>query len=161
MTDRYNVYPRTLIFLLNGEDVLLIQRSPAAHLFPGLYNGVGGHVERGEDVLSAARREVLEETGLDTPDLALRCLLHVDEGGGQPGVLLFIFTGYAQQREVIETDAGTLHWAPLARVGELSLLPDLPQLLDRLLALPAGAPPLFARSAISASRDAWQIHFTS
>lgn len=161
MTNRYSVYPRTLTFLLNEQDILLIHRSPDAPLFPGLYNGVGGHVERGEDVLSAARREVLEETGLDAPDLALRCLLHVDEGGGQPGVLVFVFTGYAQQREVIESDVGTLHWVPLARVGELSLLPDLPQLLDRVLALPAGAPPLFARSAISGGHDAWQIHFTS
>jgi 8-oxo-dGTP diphosphatase len=58
MEGRYTVYPRTLTFLLQGGDVLLIQRSPNARLFPGLFNGVGGHVERGENVLSAARREV-------------------------------------------------------------------------------------------------------
>jgi NADH pyrophosphatase NudC (nudix superfamily) len=59
MEGRYTAYPRTLTFLLQGgDDVLLIQRSPNARLFPGLFNGVGGHVERGENVLSAARREV-------------------------------------------------------------------------------------------------------
>jgi len=60
MEDRYTLYPRTLVFLFNQDQVLLIRRSPNAQLFPGMYNGVGGHVERGEDVLTAARREVRE-----------------------------------------------------------------------------------------------------
>ncbi len=159
MTERYAVYPRTLTFLLDGDDVLLIQRSPGARLFPGVYNGVGGHVERGEDVLSSARREVREETGLDVPELALRCLLHVDEGAGRPGVLVFVFVGQAGRRDVTASSEGTLHWVPLARLHELNLLPDLPPLLARLLSLPPGAAPLFARSTIPPA-GGWAIHFS-
>ncbi len=159
MPDRYIVYPRTLTFLLNGDDVLLIQRPPDASLFPGMVNGVGGHVERGEDVLSSARREVREETGLDVPDLSLRCLLHVDEGVNRPGVIVFVFVGHTDRRDVTASDEGALHWVPLARVGELNLMPDLPPLLTRVLALPPGAAPLFARSAISPGGDTWEIHF--
>ena len=158
MTERYAVYPRTLTFLLDGDDVLLIQRSPDAPLFPGLYNGVGGHVERGEDLLSSARREVREETGLDVPDLALRCLLHVDEGPGRPGVLVFVFVGQAGRRDVTTPDEGTLHWVPLSRLHELALLPDLPPLLAHILALPPGAAPLFARSTIPPA-GGWEIQF--
>jgi 8-oxo-dGTP diphosphatase len=147
MAERYVASPRTLTFLLDGDDVLLIRRSPDAPLFPGLYNGVGGHVERGEDLLSSARREVREETGLDVPDLALRCLLHVDEGTSRPG-----------RRDVTASGEGTLHWVPLARLHELALLPDLPPLLARILSLPPGAAPLFARSVIPPA-GAWEIHF--
>jgi 8-oxo-dGTP diphosphatase len=161
MNDRHTVYPRTLTFLLHGDDILLIHRANDARLFPGMFNGVGGHVERGEDVLSAARREVREETGLDVPDLVLRCLLHVNEGSDRPGVLVFVFVGYTPQREVIESDEGSLHWIPLARVGELTLLPDLPLLLDRVLTLPEGASPIFAHSFIVPDRDTWEICFTS
>jgi len=159
MSDRYTVYPRTLTFLLNGEEVLLIKRSPTASLFPGLYNGVGGHVERGEDVLSAARREVREETGLDVPDLSLRCLLHVDEGPDRPGVLVFVFVGRTDRRQVIASPEGTLHWVPLAHLKRLNLMPDLPQLLERVLSLPPDAPPAFARSTIPSTGEPWQIQF--
>ena len=150
MAERYTVSPRTLTFLRNGDKVLLIKRSRRACLFPGLYNGVGGHVERGEDVLSSARREVREETGLEVTDLSLRCVLHVDEGGEQAGALVFIFVGTADWRRVGECAEGHLHWVPVDRLDQLPLVADLPHLLPRVLSLPAGARPLFARSTIRA-----------
>ncbi len=161
MIDRYTLYPRTLTFLLDGEDVLLIQRSPEAQLFPGMYNGVGGHIERGEDVLSAARREVLEETGLDVSNLTLRCLLHVDEGSERPGVLVFVFVGHTHRRDVVDSNEGALHWVPLEQVGQLNLMPDLPQLLARVLALPGDVSPIFARSTISPDGRVWEIQFVT
>ena len=149
MEERYTAYLRTLTFLLQGRDVLLIQRSPYARLFPRLFNGVGGHVERGENVLSAARREVREETGLDVSNLTLRCILHVDEGPDRPGVLVFVFIGHVQRRDVIDSSEGTLHWVSLERIEELNLVPDLPPILARILTLPASESPMYARSSIS------------
>jgi 8-oxo-dGTP diphosphatase len=161
MKRRYFLYPRTLTFLLSGKDVLLIQRSPHADLFPGMFNGVGGHVERGEDVLSAARREVREETGLDVSDLSLRCVLHVNEGSDRPGVLVFVFVGHTEQRNVVESGEGTLHWIPLARIAELNLMPDVIPILNHVLALPEEAQPLFARSVISRAEGGWEIEFVT
>lgn len=161
MEERYTLYPRTLVFLFNQDQVLLIRRSPNAQLFPGMYNGVGGHVERGEDVLTAARREVREETGLPELDLKLRCLLHVDEGADRPGVLVFVFVGTTHQRNVIETEEGGLHWIALHDIGQLNLLPDLPQLLEHLLSYPPDAPPTFAHSKIYPENGTWEIQFVS
>lgn len=140
---RYQVVPRTLSFVLHGEDVLLLRGAPDKRLWPNRYNGVGGHVERGEDILSAALREIREETGLQVRRPRLCAVVHV-EVGEQVGVLLFVFTAEAESRQVVSGQEGTLEWVPKGQVLEKDLVSDLRTLLPRVLALPVGAPPLFA-----------------
>lgn len=148
---RFTAEPRTLVFLLNGNAVLLIERSPDARLFPGYFNGIGGHVERGEDVLTSAGREVREETGLVVTDLELRGVLSVGHSQyrdavdpeDEPGAVVFIFVGQAAGRAVTPSDEGRLHWVPLDRLGAVRLMPDLPDLLPRLLGRSLAEGPLF------------------
>jgi len=47
------------------------RRSSTRRLFPGCWDLIGGHVEENEDVLSALRREILEETGWQLKDIVL------------------------------------------------------------------------------------------
>ena len=61
---RWLVVPRTLAFIRNGDDVLMMRRRADSRIYPGRYNGVGGHLERDEDPLTGVRREIREETGL-------------------------------------------------------------------------------------------------
>ncbi len=44
---RYPVIPRALIFLFTGDSVLLLKGAPDKRIWPGLYNGIGGHIEAG------------------------------------------------------------------------------------------------------------------
>ncbi|MFZ2360912.1 MAG: NUDIX domain-containing protein [Anaerolineae bacterium] len=140
---RYLTVPRTLCFVLHGDDVLLIQRAQHKRLFPGKVNGVGGHVETGEDVAVSAAREIFEETGLEVSDLWLAGVVHVDGRLGQadalpdgtmPGVMVLVYTAQAASRDVRASEEGELLWVPLSQVHGLDWVDGDPKLLLAALA---------------------------
>ena len=51
---RYTVIPRTLVFITRDERVLLLRGAPTKRIWANKYNGIGGHIERDEDIYSAA-----------------------------------------------------------------------------------------------------------
>lgn len=120
----------TLAFVTHGEDVLLLRR-PAGKRFAGRWNGLGGHVEPGEDVKFAAHRELREESGLDVPDLRLAGVIH--ESDGAQATLVFVFVGASEKRTVHPPRGSQLAWHPVGGLAGLDLVPDLPALLPRAL----------------------------
>ena len=141
---RFMLIPRVLIFITRGISVLLLKGAPTKRLWAGKYNCVGGHVEPGEDILSAARRELREETGLSA-DLRL-CGTVVVDTGQNPGIGLYVFTGECPAGTPIPSAEGTLEWVPFEEVSGLPVLEDLPFLLERLRAMQPGDAPFSARS---------------
>lgn len=141
---RYQVIPRTLVFIWNGGDVLLLKGSPDKRIWANRYNGVGGHVEAREDVYTAARREIIEETGLSVSDLRLRGVVNVDVGQ-DTGIMLFVLTAHSHSRQATASPEGTLEWVSPDQWPQLDLVEDLPVLLRRLAEMPPHAPPFFAR----------------
>lgn len=143
---RWLTIPRTLCFITHGNDVLLLKRGMHKRVYPGFYNGVGGHIERDEDPLTGAIREMHEETGLDVTDVRCRGIIHVDAGHTN-GIMVFVFTAEATSRDFTDSDEGTLEWVPRQRVSELPVAEDLPILLPYIFASNASAPPFFIHSS--------------
>lgn len=133
-TGRYSVIPRCLSFLLREEQVLLIRIAEGHGNWSDLLNGIGGHIEQGEDTRSAALREIKEETGLILPpsSLYLSGIVNVDVGKS-PGVGLFIFVGETKISEIHSSCEGTPEWVDLDDLDMQTLVEDLPALLPRAI----------------------------
>ncbi len=134
---RYMLVPRTLVFISHGDEVLLLKGDQDKRLWAGLYNGVGGHVERGESVLSAAQRELLEETGLQVDDLWLCGTIAIDTAQN-PGVCVFVFKGETLQPMRLASHEGLLEWVKASDITQLPLVNDLPVLLPKILQMVKG-----------------------
>ena len=116
----------TLGYVLSpdGREVLLVHRNRRpgdAHL--GKYNGLGGKLEAGEDVVACLRREVREEAGIECERLVL-CGTISWPGFGKHGEDWFGFIFRVQAwrgTPFTENPEGTLEWVPIERVQSLPL----------------------------------------
>ena len=143
INDRYLLIPRTLIFITRGESVLLLKGAPHKRIWANLYNGVGGHIERGEDVITAARREIVEENGLKPEALWLCGTVTVD-AGESIGIGLYVMKGFCSEGTPLTSEEGELEWVPFNEIQSKALVDDLPLLLPRVMDQSPGDPPFSA-----------------
>ncbi len=130
--NRYQVIPRTLIFITKDDQILLLKGSVNKKLWAGQYNGIGGHIEKGEDVYQSALRELHEETGLQNIALTLRGSIMIDVAA-TTGISLFVFSGEYQSGEILDSEEGALEWLPIDSLEEYPLVEDLYELIPRVL----------------------------
>jgi 8-oxo-dGTP diphosphatase len=130
---RYTIVPRTLSFVLRRDQVLLLRMRPDRGEWAGKLNGLGGHIEVGEDVLSSARREIREEAGLSPGDLRLCGVVLIDTGQ-VPGIGLYVCVGEVSDDVQPQSGAeGELVWAGIGGLAHQLLVEDLPVLLPRAI----------------------------
>lgn len=141
---RYLVVPRSIILLIDGEQVLLQKAAENKKIFPGCYNGIGGHIERYEDVLAGATRELKEEAGVTCDDLHLAGTIMIDVET-DTGILLFVFTGSKIIGELIPSEEGTLHWVRIDQLKQIKVVDDIPELIARVLDFNASGKMFFGK----------------
>lgn len=116
----------TLAYILSPDrtKVLLVHRTfRKSDENLGKYNGVGGKLERTEDVASGMKREIREETGLEVTSMSLRgTVAWADFGPHKDDWLGFVFLVDGFKGEPFsENEEGTLSWQSVADIGKLPM----------------------------------------
>jgi 8-oxo-dGTP diphosphatase len=116
MEDPYSRKVQTSVtcFLYCGDDYLFLRRNISKRIDPGKVNGVGGRLEKGEDYLTAALREIQEETGyiLVKEALTFSGIIKLQEGLEEDWVLC-CFKAEVPTKNIpigTHTDDGELFW---------------------------------------------------
>lgn len=98
-----------VIFTPDMEQVLFCRRRKEPYL--GLLNFVGGHIEPGEDGLTAAYRELAEETSLTKEQVRLIHWMDLTYWVG--GCRLEVYVGRLRERAQVCGDENDLLWLGL------------------------------------------------
>ncbi len=126
------------VFSEDRRRVLLVHRTARDEADPhfGKFNGLGGKLERDEDIVAGMKREILEEAGIVCDEMQLAGTVSWP-GFGKDGEdwfgFLFRITRFTGT-SVAANDEGTLSWVEVDRVLELPLWEGdrcfLPLILD-------------------------------
>jgi 8-oxo-dGTP diphosphatase len=113
----YIVSPdRTQVLLMHRN-----KRSDDDHF--GKYNGLGGKIAADEDIVSAMKREILEESGLHAHEVALRGTISWP-GFGRNGEdwfgFIFRIDSFSGQL-ITESHEGSLEWIDLDRLPHINM----------------------------------------
>jgi len=129
---RYKVIIRTLIFIFYKDEILLLKGASDKKIWANLFNGIGGHVESGEDIYSAAQRELYEEAGITCDSLKQNGTIIIDINNSD-GIMIHIFSGNVQSRIIVSSKEGELHWIPFNQLSNLPLVEDLFEIIPMVL----------------------------
>jgi 8-oxo-dGTP diphosphatase len=118
--------------LIFHKDEMLLMKAAAHKDFAGHYNPLGGHVEKGEDIVASAKREILEESGLRIDQLELTGVIHVSSFYGKE-IMMFVMRGETEERAVRANEEGELEWVKVAEVAKLPILEDVKPIIQKVL----------------------------
>ncbi len=121
MPDQLYPEPTTGALVFDPKGRLFLMKS---HKWEGKWVIPGGHVDLGERIVDAVKREVKEETNLDVYDLEFVCVQEFIHGDGFWKKKHFIFFDYACKTDstevVLNEEAQEYTWVSL---DELRTLP--------------------------------------
>jgi 8-oxo-dGTP diphosphatase len=125
-TDYQTILSVNALIWAEGK-VLLLKRAANKKVDPGVYSGVGGKVEPGEDFYSAILREIKEETGIEN-FRSIRCYSitqHPYPPSNAEWVNIYFNIEIEKIIEISNSDDGDFHWIDPDKIEGLPMVSDL------------------------------------
>ena len=115
----------TLCLIYKGDKILLqnrVKKDWQGWTLPG------GHIEPGESIVEAVKREMKEETGLTVRSAELRGVKQFPIEGGR--YLVFLFRTDDFEGELISSEEGRMQWFDRSEFPSLNTVADFSELLS-------------------------------
>lgn len=136
-TDYKTVLSVNALIWCEGK-VLLLKRAATKKVDPGIYSGIGGKVEPGEDFYTAILREIEEETGIKKVfDLRPYSITqHPDPATKAEWVNVYFTCDIENHVEIPETEDGSFEWVDSLETKNLPMVRDLKEYIPVLVKNP-------------------------
>ena len=112
----------TGVYLIKGDKILFLVRNKkndTVHT-KGVYLPIGGHVEYSEDIEEAAKREVLEESGIRVAKVTLAGIINVRGQQKEHDMLVYLFSSRKFTGKPVTGREGSFVWIDKKNI------PDIP-----------------------------------
>jgi len=128
---RHTVLLRTLCFILNNKNQVLLMERGSGKFDAGMFNVLGGHVEKGEDIVESANREIYEESGIKPNKTKIIGIIHVSDFFSK-NILMFVTKSHTNQIETSASEEGSLRWVNMDEIDKYKIYDDVLPFLKRI-----------------------------
>jgi 8-oxo-dGTP diphosphatase len=120
--------------LVQSGRLLLAHRSPGRRWYPDVWDLPGGHVHAGEEELTALRRELVEELGIEAVDVVEEPVVRISDPASALELGMWVVRGWIgtptnaapdEHDEIRWVGARELASLELAHAGYVTLLTNL------------------------------------
>ncbi|OGI36445.1 MAG: hypothetical protein A2259_00830 [Candidatus Moranbacteria bacterium RIFOXYA2_FULL_43_15] len=139
--NRYTVLPRVLVFVFKDGKLLMMKYSGKGENMSqekldrkDIHNCIGGHVEKGEDVIETAVKEAQEEAGIKLLNPKVRGIINIS-GFAEKDIINFIISGTTEDEPIKSSLEGDLEWIKTEQLKDINIFSDIVPILEKVLSL--------------------------
>ncbi len=119
---------KTLVFttgvVLKRGRLLILKRKDDDDSYPGVWDCVGGHFEKGESAEDCMLREAREEAGQDMKIVKVGPLIEYLDAYGRAVAVPFVLRP-DPRKEVVPSEHSEFRWVKLGELKDYDIVPDL------------------------------------
>ena len=140
MSKYVNYEIKVFLVLTNRKGMLLLlQNNHEDSIIHGYVNPPAGHLEIGETIIDAARRETKEEMGVELEEIEIKGFVNVF-GFKELPVLMFVVSAKVPDGEnPTDHGEGTPIWVEPKELGKYKVLEDVEKIIKLSQATPVGS----------------------
>lgn len=125
-------------FVTNGDKILLLRRSEKVKSMRGLWGGVSGIIEEGEEPLTRAKIEIFEETGIRSESIRLlkagsQMTVSSPQYPDHQWVIFPFLFGIEERRVSLNWENSSYAWIGKEEIVKYDTVPSLSEVLLNLM----------------------------